>query len=264
MVPLDILMGNHDYAADSESPYFEFLGRYPNVTYHRKPSVSAGRRILFLPHTKDPQTDWKGFEMRDKVVFAHVTVKGAVYEAGLSATEGVDPEIFASADKAFSGDIHSRQTIGPLTYIGCPYQVRFNDKFQGGAILVDLTADSLDWQYLNFDFPKRLTLSTKTVSSLVTQLEDLKVGDQVKIRLHLDQKNMGKWREIRDEIRKELSDRGITLHAFEMIKDFNDTVPISSAPERKFTDFTQFCEHQKINKDLQKIGEEIIGEVSCT
>lgn len=259
LVPVKILKGNHDYAADSESPFFQFVRHFKGVEYIASP-VDNGKE-LYLPHTRNPVVDWKDIAVKDRIVFTHVSVEGAVFESGVKCTDELKAEFFDKAKIAFSGDIHSRQQVGSLIYVGCPYQVRFNDQFTGGAVVLD--TGTLEWEYLTFDFPKRRTVNIKSFSDLDAIADSLRPRDQVKIRLFLDQKNMGKWKETREQCKELLSGMGVVLHSFELKKEFDEVKPVATTPTKARTvDFEDFCTTQKVTDELKQIGSEIIKEAS--
>ena len=259
-----ILCGNHDLVDYSSSPFFKFLGEYPKIEFISE--YKEEDELIFLPHTRDPVKSVFDDEWPDpsnfstKYVFAHVTVKGAAYESGVKAEEGIAPNYFDDAVRTFSGDIHSRQQVGPVIYIGSPYQIRMNDSFIGGGVIVDTSTN--EWKYIDFtNFPKRGTIDTYSDITFEQYISEYKKGDQVKVRLHLTQGNMGRWRELKEKIKEIMADKGVILHSFEMVHEQNEILPVKQTVERNTINFDSYCESQKISQELQKIGIEIMEEV---
>lgn len=263
-----ILRGNHD-GINEDWPYFEFLSRvesdsdYPKIDYYASIYTPVNEPYIFLPHTKDPEKDWKKLDFTNKVVFAHVSVDGAVYETGMSGKSPVKPEIFDKAKLAFSGDIHSPQKIGNLVYVGCPYKVRFNDTFQGGGILLDTKAN--EYSRITFDFPNRYTIAITSFPDLLEKLSKLDPSkddapDQFKIRLHLNQENFHDYQKIKQETQDHMAKLKVHLSAFEIVKEVYQPVKLD-VKERQFTDFEGFCKKQVITPELVAVGKQIINEV---
>jgi calcineurin-like phosphoesterase family protein len=251
-----LIAGNHDLI-DISSPYLYFVRHIPNVRYINK--ITKGDKFVFLPHTKTPFKDWGGLDFSRKIVLAHVSVRGAVYETGTVQQDGVDASIFNNAAIAFSGDIHSSQTIGPLTYVGCPYVCRYNDSFQGSCIILD--TKTLKWERIPLDFLKRYTFDVSSYAELDTALQKIDThtpAHQIKVRLHLDQSNMGQWRELSAQIKLLVSNSGHDLCHFELINEHKAVMPGKRVISSPIEPFEQFCTQQKITPELVKVGTEIM------
>jgi predicted phosphodiesterase len=252
-----ILRGNHD-GINEDFPYFRFLDQYPDIRFISKP-LETEDGFLFLPHSRNPLDEWKNIDLTDKIVFAHVTVNNVIAESGQKLFSSVGACVFEEAKLAFSGDIHKKQKVEKLIYIGAPYNVRFGDDFEGAGVL--LNEKVLEWKYVPLQFPRRYTIDIKSTDDLKAAIEPMLSGDQVKVRLHLDQDNMHKWREIRDQVRI-LTDNhgmGLILHGFE-IKTHQAPTPIKDSKNKHFTDFAHYCDMQKVSKELIEVGHSIIQE----
>jgi DNA repair exonuclease SbcCD nuclease subunit len=144
LCPVYILMGNHDYTS-ADCPFFHFLRRIKNVHWITKVSridmtVWGLGDCLFLPHTRDWKTDWAKLPHLEEVddldfVFAHNTFEGAESEHG-KRLSGIPLEALPNGIPVISGDIHTPQTIGQVTYVGSPYRVDFGDTFEPRALLL--------------------------------------------------------------------------------------------------------------------------------
>jgi hypothetical protein len=143
VMPLLMLMGNHDYRNEGH-PFFAFTRHIPNVAWVDKVSTSIElpeefRAIfdgcLFLPHTLDYERDWAGVDFQDfRFIFAHNTFAGAISNG--RALDGVPAGIFPDNARVLSGDIHTPQKIGPVTYIGAPYTIDFGDDYDPRLMMV--------------------------------------------------------------------------------------------------------------------------------
>jgi hypothetical protein len=256
--PVTILHGNHD-STESSNPYLYFVRHIPNFTYINK--ITKGDTCTWLPHSRNPQQYWGGQDFSNKIVFAHVSVKGAVYETGLIQDHGIDPSFFKRAILAFSGDIHAPGEVGPLIYCGCPYNVRFNDKFQGGGIILD--DETYDWKRIAFDFPRRYTFDVHSSDTLYSQLRTIEqhnTSHQLKVRLNLDQHNMHKWREESAIIKDYIASAGHQLCHFELINEYKAVLPSKRIASSVVDPFEQFCGQQKVTKELAGIGKKIMEQ----
>lgn len=251
-----ILRGNHD-GIDAERPYFEFLKHIPNISYLK--DISSALGIMCLPHSRNPKEDWKGLNFTNTIVFAHVTVDGAFAESGIKMVSDISSEVFKGARLVFSGDIHAPQDLKYLTYVGAPYNIRFNDNFQGGGIVLDTDTDT--WKRITFDFPRRYTLDITDVSDFYKKLESLnpRADDQFKVRLNITNENMGDWRKIQDVVIMAMETRSLKLQAFEMTREPVKVIK-TDVPET-IVNFDQICTDLKITKELVAVGKQIMDAV---
>jgi hypothetical protein len=199
-----VLRGNHD-GTDPDCPYFGFLRKLPRMSYIDTPYARAfeGPLIQLLPHTRNPLKAWEHVELhKADVIFMHATVRGALAENG-QALDGIPPGILRPAHRAkiYAGDIHVPQRIGNLTYVGAPYPVRFGDKFQGRAILLDMEGKAAP-QFLPIPSIQRLsvTVDAMGVPLDVGLTKKLRPGDQVKIKVRLAPSEFGGWQQVRDDM----------------------------------------------------------------
>lgn len=211
-----ILKGNHDYI-DPDQPYFEFLGQLEYVNYIKDPSewIIGGQRCLFLPHTFNPIDEWadnrkvqRGLTAR--LVFMHQSVIGSLTSNGYKMTEGLAPSYFKRfRGRVFSGDIHVPQIIGPVTYVGCPYSVRFNDTFDGQVMFIE--EDGHVGLELT-GIPGRRTLD-------ITSVDEIKAPKhfQVKIRVHLN--DIEQWPTYKEEVEAKCKREGIILSSLHLVKE---------------------------------------------
>lgn len=208
-----ILAGNHDWLLKGQE-FFRFLNHLPNVQFITEPwdepDYDSGP-IRFLPYTKTPGIDWKGYDFSHyRYVFMHQTIKGAVASNGEAMEgEGV-PDI--DAGRVYSGDIHVPQTIRGVTYIGSPYHVHFGDNFEPRVLVLDRRERE---HWLKFPSPRRIMLKVNGWRQL--KAADLVEGDQVKLRVVLPHEDRHQWMAFRRDAVKLLQDRGVKLFGIELV-----------------------------------------------
>jgi hypothetical protein len=189
------LKGNHD-GLDKDHPYFLFLRRIPWAKMFVEPTfLDKGKdTILFLPHTKTPEDDWKDLELGlASLILLHGTVTGAVSESG-QKMEGIPLSLFKGLRcPILAGDIHVPQKVGAVEYVGAPYPIRFGDEYQGRAL-----------GYVNGklgEFPlENIRKHTLRVEGVLGKQERglakaLHAGDHVKFIISLSDSEMGEWQQ---------------------------------------------------------------------
>jgi hypothetical protein len=214
---IHIIRGNHD-GVDPEWPYFRFLRELSGVYFYDRPGGMHGLpKILILPHSRNPERDWARLDFRKEgydTVFAHVTVRGAASESGIGL-EGVDPGFFRHV-QCYSGDVHVPQKVGNVTYVGAPYPIRFGDRFSPRLLHLQRNKSKHRWE--------ETEIPLKSVRRLMLDIADerdlegvrLKLGDQIKIRLHLIAEELGDWLRQRNSILKRL--RGFDVVSIEVLR----------------------------------------------
>lgn len=213
-----VLLGNHDYTR-RDFPFFRFLRRLRRVRWINSVArIDLGKAdCLFLPHTRDYKKAWTKLPHLEEIqfVFAHNTFEGATSEHG-KRLSGIPVDFFEDGPPVISGDIHTPQKLGPVTYVGSPYTVDFGDDFEPRALL-------LDWyNYRNYRIEsiplpgpqKRLIdITTKDIGKLQSGAGyDFTEGDIVKARISLKPEEQEKWGTIREKVRRELADLGVEVH----------------------------------------------------
>lgn len=258
--------GNHD-GDDPDLPYFLFLDLLPKVVYFEHPmswtDPEISRDLLFLPHSRNPQQDWEGLDLTDKIVFAHATVDGAFAENGMQMKSNIDSEFFRKAAIAFSGDIHRPQQVGPLIYVGSPYNVRYGDNFQGGAVI--LNTRTLFWERIPLQFPRKLTFNITSSEDLEIQVKEKITKENitdamVKVRLHIDAINMHYWQKIQQECKNLVASHGYKWGGWEMVKDYMEAMPTPDQAKNQSIGFDEYCGQQQIEERLVKVGKKLLEE----
>lgn len=279
--PVQILRGNHDGLSDV--PYLDFVNHIPGVELISKVKEErwGDSKIIFLPHTRS-RTEWDDIDFTGKIVFAHVTVNKCITETGflMENLDLTDVEIFEKAVRVYSGDIHKPQNIGNFSYVGCPYNVRFADGFDGRILLID--TDLLDSEkrpqeasfYLSFprkicidttssaDFEKEIRRVQLTLTGEANYLQIQRVPPMLKVRLHLTNETLGDWREEQKLIKDLCLLYKFDLMLFELVRDFNKEEFIENKEtSNKSITFKTFCKENNIDGELVEVGEEVIKEV---
>lgn len=189
-----LLRGNHDGLTPT-NPFFAFIDQIPHITW-----ISAPRRIdkeLFLPHTDDYKRDWgplkKDFAACARF-FCHQTFTGALSETGFKL-EGVPTNIFPAGAEVYSGDIHAPQSVGPVTYIGAPYTVRFGDVYNPRVLVLEAGRPP---RSIPVPGPQKRLLEINHPSQLTPELAN--PHDLVKIRVNLPVETTSTWSDVRHQI----------------------------------------------------------------
>jgi len=252
------LMGNHDYLADSNSPFFEFLSN-DRVTYIKTPGMmelSVGK-ATFVP----AGVKWN-FKLHEfPYVFTHATFTGAKAENGTLMT-GVDPAVIKDyKGVVYSGDIHVPQDLrNNLTYVGAPYHVRFGDNYTPRCLLL---TDDGEEQDLHFPAPRKLTLNIIKPDDLLK--ERVRAGDHVKIRCHLRRADIVLWKQYREDIRQIVADNKWVLFSSEPIPletvkpsvERGDGEIVGYATPQELVEV--YAKHHKASPDHIRIGKELLS-----
>lgn len=229
-----ILKGNHDYI-DPDLPFFQFLEEFRYINYIKNPHLwlIQGERCLFLPHTRNPIDEWATDKVvaehkkQCELVFIHQSVIGSVTSNGYTMEKGLRPKYFDQFRGAvFAGDIHVPQEVGPVTYVGSPYSIRFNDSFEGRALALtqfpvakcgtSIPSCNLLQNILPTKLQSRRTIDIFDVDDL--QKANAYPDDQVKVRVHV-KKSVHIGKELTQRIRDECDKLGFDLCSILLVKD---------------------------------------------
>ena len=214
-----VLRGNHDYTRD-DFPFFRFLRRLKRVRWINSVSrIDLGQAdCLFLPHTRDYKKDWVKLPHIEEIqfVFAHNTFEGATTEHGKKLS-GIPTDVFGDDATIISGDIHTPQTLGPVTYVGAPYTVDFGDDYEPRALLINWF-DHRDFKVVGIPLPGPQKRLLDFDTSVIGHMEpEFNKGDIVKARVKLALNEQANWLTIRNKVRKELTDLGAVVHMVQPI-----------------------------------------------
>lgn len=264
--PVYVTMGNHDYR-DPDNPFFKFLNHIDGIYFIIEPVVlKAGKRIAVLPHVRDQSAfdtmvasvagdDDNG---HPAAFLCHQTFDGAVAESGVrlsglsaSLIESLRPEL-----GVYAGDVHRPQTQGLVTYIGCPYNVRFGDNFEPRCIYVDKNGtETYPW----FDAPRKWSLTVNSPESILGNKE-LVSGDQVKLTIEVTREEVVEWKAIRKEILDACKELMLEVHGCKLEVRTNqrrERIKLKQHVTKDST-FEQFCKAENLAKEIVKVGKSIL------
>lgn len=253
------LRGNHDH--ETSTAFFTFLGHIPRISFFTKPTWESLNPIhlLFLPNTITPEVDWAGIDMsKYDYIFTHATFDGAISETG-TRLSGISQDWFKDTKaKVYAGDIHLPGVLDRVTYVGATFQNRFNDNFKPRMILLDLETGKEENLY--FESIRKHTIDIKSIKDLDSI--DCKEGDQVKVRIHLD--DVTEWIEIKESVKNYCTVNKLDLHQVELVRK-DSHLPIKHQKLKVQTSpqelFELFCKQSKVDSALVSYGKNILKQV---
>jgi hypothetical protein len=270
--PVYVLKGNHDYS-DPKNPFFKFLNHIEGINFIIEPTViKAIKPIALIPHfRKQDEFDQAIQDCVDKPIcgnvrgtpacfLVHQTFDGAIAESGvrLSGLSAAHINFLKPRLGVYAGDVHRPQTQGPVTYVGCPYQVRFGDNFEPRSLWLD---DKGRRKELRFNAPRKWSLTVRGPENVLSH-EELCEGDQVKLTIEVAREEAVEWKSIKQEVlaackELKLEVYGVKLevktgrsHKRPQIQDI--------APGPVLT-FERFCKDEKVPSQIKKVGMELVN-----
>jgi DNA repair exonuclease SbcCD nuclease subunit len=216
--------GNHDFS-DPTTPFFGFLKNFENVRWIRKPTsimlpiCADMTRTLILPSTKEWDTLWPPYFEKNKsypYIFVHATFEGTFTETGHKLS-GVPVNFFPRDQygRVFAGDIHMPGTITRrMDYIGSPHRVYFGDTFDP-RVLYFSKGEIRD---IHPGMRSRHVLVIRKESELSRFEDEVRAGDQVKIRVRLRRSDFADWAKLRRGIEDAASQRGWEVFGVELLQ----------------------------------------------
>lgn len=255
-----VLRGNHD-GIDARFPYFRFVGRFPRLHFYAEPGplVDGNGKSLMLPHSRDPVQEWANIDWSNyDTVLAHVTVKNAVSETGAKLESVVGADYFKKRSVAvYAGDVHVPQRIGPVTYVGAPYPIRFGDSFVPRLIKLNGSrAESIEL----LPVLRRHMLDIADAS----EMPKLAEGDQAKVRLHLTEENLHTWTKQRAAIVAFCRRRKVDLVDVRVVKESSGDakpVPQRIKAKRPVDTLQEYVADRKVADKLAAVGRSLLGDV---
>lgn len=224
-VPIVIVRGNHD-GTDPSCPFFLFAKEISGISWvvyptdasllPRKRLASLGRTLL-LPHTTNPERDWKKFNLKDyEFILTHNTFSGARGDSG-HVLRGININLIPEDATVISGDVHVPQKLGPVTYVGAPYTIDFGDSYKPRYFIID--HESI--RSIASKGPQKKLLEISHVNELSNF--DLVPGDILKVNVNLPQSEYALWPKITDEIRQWGKGNSYIVHTIKPIVDVAKT-----------------------------------------
>lgn len=210
-----ILLGNHD-APIQGVPFWRFLTGIPGVDYIDEPTFDIHKEFWLLPFSANPAVEWRELNLSQaKAIFMHQTLAGSIVDGGRVIQSSPHPmPILPRGIHIFSGDVHHPQQVGPVTYVGAPYPVRFSETWRNRVILLKNGSDKLQVKEIFIPSVKRCILDIASSEKLP---EKFKEGDQLRIRYKLNSQKMTQWPVEQEKIKKWANERGIAIISIEAI-----------------------------------------------
>jgi hypothetical protein len=204
----DIIMGNHDKPLNGPA-YWTFLNEHPGVRFYDKPTWKSN--ILLLPYSSDPAAEWPTFlDGGPDVIFMHQTVTG-VRENGQLLKNDKMPDL-PDDIPIYSGDIHTPQRVGPVTYVGAPHHCRFGDTHSCRMLIIDDKTYRARGQIDLFP-PRKVIAEISSIKEL--EALGLQAGDQVRIRWKLPVSKMDQWELDEEAVQEWQHDNGVIIDSLE-------------------------------------------------
>ncbi len=261
--PVYIAMGNHDYR-DHKNPFFKFLNHIEGINFVTEPTlVTAGKRMAVIPHyrTQDEFTRAVNVVGRAADCFlVHQTFAGAVAESGVllnglsaSPIEAFDPPL-----GCYAGDVHRPQTQGIVTYIGCPYQVRFGDDFEPSCVYLSKSGKE---QELWFDAPRKWSMKVRGPENLLNRRGQFYQGDQIKLTIEVPREEMVDWKRIRSEVLAAC--KQLKLEVYGVKLEVKTTKQRERAAHEQSGDnkstLESYCRAENVSTRVKQAGLKLIG-----
>jgi DNA repair exonuclease SbcCD nuclease subunit len=176
--PLTILRGNHDFAEDEYAP-IRLLEREGKIDFISNPWVdfsktSTSNGIAFLPYFRKWNQfveEWKrlhflieGHSEPTKLFLFHNTVPGSKFANNRKAEGEFDLPTIKNV-RYLAGDIHLPQKVGPIQYLGSPYQVDFGEEGQDKFVYLYKTEGDI-LTPVELKYPKFISVDVSTINDI--------------------------------------------------------------------------------------------------
>lgn len=210
IAPVIALQGNHDWLSSPDNPYFAFLRHIDGVSWVGRPtplsrlsnvpatvSKALGPAIL-LPHTPNPDREWEDIDFDGyDWAFCHQTFAGTSSDSGYKLS-GVSLSLFPKQLKVVSGDIHTPQTLGNVTYVGSPFRIDYGDEFQPRILLIE----SGKMRSLPVGGSQKRLIEVKSLAELKQDKVQLAgPNDILKVRLEICPNQHAEWPSLVAEVK---------------------------------------------------------------
>ena len=160
-----------------------------------------------------------------------------------------------------SGDIHVPQRCGTVTYVGAPYAINFGDTFEPRALrysagkLTRLKTPSI----------QKWSIDINDVDELA-EMPDLREGDQLKIRVHLQREEAADWDQVRQRLLEIAKSRKVDIHGMNLVvknaRRSTDDAPTKVTSSDPQTVLAGFAESRDLDPAVEEIGKTIIDGAS--
>jgi len=262
--PVYVLKGNHDYS-DPKNPFFKFLNHIDGLKFVIKPTViKAIKPVALIPHYRS-QDDFDNAVRSTSgngvpaCFLVHQTFEGAIAESGVRLS-GLSASLIESMKPplgVYAGDVHKPQTQGLVTYVGCPYHVRFGDDFEPRCIEISQSGvEAYPW----FDAPRKWSLTVRGPENILNN-KNLLEGDQVKLTIELAREESVEWQQVKQEVlaackKLKLEVYGARVEVRTVAR--HDRIKVDKVGTPSET-LDTFCRAEKVASQVKKTGMEILG-----
>jgi len=258
--PVYICCGNHDYHA-ANNPFFRFLNHIDGIVFvHRPQRIERGASMAIIPHYRN-QAEFTAAvnEVGNADSFlVHQTFQGAIAETGavLTGLSASPIELLKPRLGVYAGDVHRPQRQGNVTYIGCPYHVRFGDGFTPRCLFVD---ESGKRQNLYYGAPYKWSLTISECGDILLD-ERLRESDQVKLTVELPREEAVEWKRIKSEILAACKEKQLELFGCKLeVKASKLKKQVESKPND--SPFDNFCRVEGLPDSFRTTGAGIMGRL---
>lgn len=255
--PIYICRGNHDYR-DPNNPFFNFLNHIEGLTFVTEPKVYQGMAII--PHYRE-QGEFDHAvsivsECTPATFLVHQTFDGAIAETGArlngftaSHIELLDPPL-----GVYAGDVHKPQRQGIVTYVGCPYHVRFGDNYDPRVLLITERQD----KNLYFDAPHKWSLRIRGPENLLNN-EDLYEGDQVKLLVEMTREEVLDWKKVKASILAACKELKLEVYGVKMeVNAPKHRKKILTKSHSNEEVFEAFCNAENLASEFRETGRKLM------
>lgn len=256
---ISILAGNHDSPIEGVH-YWEFLNKYEGIHYITQPEFHYNQ-ILVLPFSPNPIRDWSDLPLKEaKAILMHQPVQGVFVDEYRKLEEAPVLPPMPNVP-TFSGDIHRPQVFGSIIYLGTPYPVHFNENWKHRIILVK---DFQFRKYQEITLPsiRRSIVEVSSTNELITN-DGFKQGDQIRIRVKLDGKNLSSWPVEQQQILDWAKEKGVYVASVEAVlsggavENKEEVAPQITNPEDVVR---QYAIQEKLSDDVVEMGLSFLKE----
>jgi DNA repair exonuclease SbcCD nuclease subunit len=257
-VRFTIIMGNHDRPMNGP-PFWHFLNEHPHIRFFDKPTrmnLDRDGDLLLLPYSKNPTLEWQEWFPLSHVaaIFMHQTVTG-VRENNRTLTNDKMPPLPADIP-IYSGDIHTPQRVGPVTYVGAPHPVKFGDSYACRMLVIG--PDYRLRRTIDLHPPRKCIAEISSIKEL--DRLDLKPTDQVRVRWRLPADQMDDWSMNENAIQDWQVKTGVSISSLEPIITLAETETALETGESPEAIMEAFAKAEGLSGDLLNYGMAFLKE----
>jgi len=195
-VAFKILLGNHDiyFKNRVDVNSVSMLAKFNNVEIISEITEETinGKSVITYPWIVDESTTESLFKSHCSgkkkwdLCLGHFEIRGFEMTRGNPDIAGVEQGQFKNYGRVFTGHYHLRNTNNQISYLGCPYELTWND-YQDEKGIHIYNVDSGETEFIpNNDSPKHIRLSADKI--LEADAKTLKSLAHNTIKIIIDKK----------------------------------------------------------------------------